>query len=206
MIGYKQYQKGGQRRTMEAGCGWRCVGHPQEVNGKWAIHRRYCNECRETQLEELPEFNREAGLMNGWGGITNRNQQPNRMLTTAVVEGEPMNIITNTNSIQNAMDEARLSAEIIEGNAEPVLTRKQKKRMRVKAKKQAKKEAKQDEGRELIARAIFKNVPFDKVDDFLDKFEDAEGDDAGLMELAELLGEHIELEEFKELLNRLDNL
>jgi len=134
------YQRGGQRRTIEAGCGWRCAGHPQEVNGKFRLHKKYCETCRENHTQELPSFNKEAGNINGWKGITNRNQQPNQMLTSAFIEGEQYDIFTKASSMKEAMDETYLTANLIAGGftqAEPVLSKSQKKRQKQKAKKNA---------------------------------------------------------------------
>ena len=137
------FQRGGQRRTIEAGCGWRCVGHPQEVNGKFKIHKKICNICKDNYTEGLPEFNKEGGKMNGWKGITNRGQQPNQMLTTALIEGEEYNIYSKASSMKEAMDETILTANLLAGGAEaigaePPLTKSQKKRQKKKAKKQQK--------------------------------------------------------------------
>lgn len=129
------FQRGGQRRTIEAGCGWRCVGHPQEVNGKFKIHKKFCNTCKDSYTEGLPEFNKEGGKMNGWKGITNRGQQPNQMLTTALVNGEEYNIYTKASSMKEAMDETYLTANILAGAAEPTLSKSQKKRQKQKVKK-----------------------------------------------------------------------
>jgi len=134
------FQRGGQRRTIEAGCGWRCVGHPQEVNGKFRIHKKYCDTCRESHTQELPSFNGEAGKINGWKGITNRNQQPNQMLTSAFIEGEQYDIHTKAKNMKEAMDETYLTANLIAGGvipAEPKQTKSQKKRQKQKAKKEA---------------------------------------------------------------------
>jgi hypothetical protein len=134
------YQRGGQRRTIEAGCGWRCVGHPQEVNKKFILHKKYCNTCREHHNQELPDFNKEGGKMNGWKGITNRNQQPNQMLTTAFINGEHYDIFSKATSMKEAMDDTYLTANLIAGGvipAEPTLSKSQKKRQKQKAKKEA---------------------------------------------------------------------
>ena len=134
------YQRGGQRRTIEAGCGWRCAGHPQEVNGKFRIHKKFCETCRENHTQELPSFNKEAGNINGWKGITNRNQQPNQMLTTAFINGEQYDIFSGANNLNTAMEETYLTANLIAGGftqAEPVLSKSQKKRQKQKAKKNA---------------------------------------------------------------------
>lgn len=134
----KQFQRGGQRRTIEAGCGWRCVGHPQEVNGKYRIHKKICNTCKESNTSELPEFNKAAGLMNGWKGLTNRNQLPNQMLTTALIDGEQYDIFSGASKLADAMDEAYLTANLIADNFIQVqpkeLSKSQKKRLKKKAK------------------------------------------------------------------------
>jgi hypothetical protein len=136
------YQKGGQRRTIETGCGWKCVGHPTEVNKKYLRHRRYCNTCNENNTTELPEFNKEGGKINGWKGLTNRHQQPNQMLTTAFVEGVRKDIfLDGVKSMEDALNDTRLVAALAgEGGGEIHLTKSQKKRMRQKAKKEAEKE------------------------------------------------------------------
>lgn len=177
MSGYKQFCKGGQRRTMEAGCGWRCVGHPQEVNGKWEIHRRYCKDCMDTQTEVMPEFNKTAGLMNGWKGMTNRNQQPNQMLTTAFVNGERMDILTNANTLEKSMEETRLTASILADNIvepEPVLSKSQKKRMKEKARKARR--AEEEDNREATK---------EEIADFIRKLVGA-GNDVAVLDLTDL--------------------
>jgi hypothetical protein len=128
------YLKGGQRRTIEVGCGWRCVGHPQEVNKKYILHKRYCKDCIDNnKVDELAEFNKVGGKMNGWKGITNRNQQPNQMLTTTYVNGLRQDIImSGANTIDKAMDNSRLFMELV--NEQPTLSKGQKKRQKAKAK------------------------------------------------------------------------
>ena len=97
---------GGQRRILETGCGWRCVGHPREVNGKFKIHKRLCDFCRESNTKELPKFSNEAANINGsWKGIKSINNQPTKEVTTALVDGEQFDIVCDANNINNAMDE-----------------------------------------------------------------------------------------------------
>jgi hypothetical protein len=194
------YQRGGQRRTIEAGCGWRCVGHPQEVNGKFRLHKKYCETCRENHTQELPSFNKEAGNINGWKGITNRNQQPNQMLTTAFIKGEQYDIFSGANNLQKAMDETYLTANLIAGGftqAEPVLTKSQKKRRNKKAKKQAEKDE------DIITDAVLKHIPNDIMDKFCDKYEEDADEDKATWELAELIAGNMTDEEVAEMLNRL---
>lgn len=135
-----QYQKGGQRRTIETGCGWRCVGHPTEVNKKYILHKKYCKDCGDNNTDKLPEWNKEAGLMNGWKGLTNKGQQPKQMLTTAFVEGIRQDIhLKDIKCIEDAMNDAKLLVALLADNiipqTEPVLTKSQKKRQKQKDKK-----------------------------------------------------------------------
>jgi hypothetical protein len=130
------FRKGGQRRTIEAGCGWRCFGHPNEVDKKYLRHRRYCSSCKEN-ADELPKFNREAGLINGWKGNTNRHQKPNQILTMAVVDGVRQDILLDgVSSIDDALYDAKLVAALEEERVVP-LSKSQKKRQKKKAKKEA---------------------------------------------------------------------
>lgn len=132
---------GGQRRTIEVGCGYRCVGHPQEVNKKYLIHKRYCKDCGDNNTDVLPEFNKLGGKINGWKGVTNRNQQPNQMLTTAFVDGVRQDIfLKDVKTMADAMDNARLTAailaeQIVSGEIPVPLSKSQKRRQKQKEKK-----------------------------------------------------------------------
>ena len=173
----KQYSKGGQRRTIVTGCGWRCVGHPQEVNGKWAIHRRFCKDCKDTQTEEMPDFDKTAGMMNGWKGINNRNNQPDQHLTSAFVNGERYDILTEAPTLEKAMDEVVLTANILADNyikPEPVLSKSQKKRMKEKARKARR--AEEEDNREATK---------EEIDDFIRKLIGA-GKDVAVVDLTDL--------------------
>lgn len=56
---------GGQRRSIQTSCGWKCVGHPQEVNKKCERHIRICkNGCNKNVT--IPEYNPRAGEFNGY--------------------------------------------------------------------------------------------------------------------------------------------
>lgn len=178
---YKQYSKGGQRRTIEAGCGYRCQGHPQEVNKKFEIHKRYCNTCKESHTETLPEFNKTAGLMNGWKGINNRNNQPDQHLTTAFVDGERYDILTKANTLEKAMDDVRLTANLIAENIieapEPVkLTKSQKKRMKRKGRAAALKKDEDDEDDDITE---------ENIEEFVRKLLNA-GNDVAVVDLTNL--------------------
>jgi hypothetical protein len=187
---------GGQRRTIETGCGWRCVGHPQEVNGKFKIHMRLCDICRENHTKELPKFSNEAAIINGsWGWIKCRNNQPNQILTTALANGEQYDILTDASNINSAME----ALNIITGRVtqEPILTKSQKKRRKQKAKKQAEK------NEDIITDAILKHIPNDIMDKFCDKYEEDADEDKATWELAELIAGNMTDEEVVEMLNRL---
>ena len=80
----KTFNKGGQRRTLESSCGWRCVGHPSEVSKKYDRHKRHCKECGSVNLK-LPTFDREAGDMNGWKGQF--HNETKESISTVAVNG-----------------------------------------------------------------------------------------------------------------------
>ena len=196
------YQKGGQRRTIETGCGWRCVGHPNEVNGKYKIHKKFCDTCKDS-ITELPSFNKDAGKINGWKGIKNKHQQPNQMLTTAFVDGERNDIfLTGVTNIEMAMDDAKLTASLIAENLIPnhtaPITKSQKKRMKKLNKKINQGNEKFEE---IITDAMLKHIPNEQMDKFLDKY-DAENidEDEAVWELAELITGNMTDEEVNKML------
>jgi hypothetical protein len=129
---------GGQRRTIEVTCGWRCVGHPTEVNKKFLRHQRYCNECR-YDTSEIPKFDTKSSLKNGWNGIAGFNKI-NKMSSIAYVNGERQDILVNgVNNPENSTKSiiTSLSLLSLEETQEtpPVLTKSQKKRLMKKHKK-----------------------------------------------------------------------
>jgi hypothetical protein len=127
------FSRGGQRRTLEAGCGYRSIGHPTEVNKKYLIHKRYCKECRGDTEYQAPEFNKEAANMNGWKGVRLKQNVPNQMLTTAFVNGVRQDILLDgITNMEDAIDEAKL----VVGLTDPKpLSKSQKKRQKQKIKK-----------------------------------------------------------------------
>jgi hypothetical protein len=189
------FNRGGQRRTLEAGCGWRCVGHPTEVNKKYKLHRKYCKTCGEVEYQ-APEFNREGANMNGWNGVRLKPNCPNQMLTTAFVNGVRQDILLDgINNMENAMDEARLVAGLT--NPKP-LSKSQKKRQKQKAKKSTE----EDIGvkQELLAGAISMYVPPDKLEEFLDN---AEGRDHNETEVVELIMKYMPFDKVELLMSEL---
>jgi len=139
------FQKGGQKRTIETGCGWRCVGHPTEVNKKYSIHKRYCKDCN-NNVSVLPEWNREAGLINGWNGLNGRLEQTNKIMTTAFVDGVRKDILVEgVSNIEDSIKDVKLllsltEEEIKELQETPVLSKSKQKRQKQKAKKEREKE------------------------------------------------------------------
>lgn len=137
------FQKGGQKRTIETGCGWRCVGHPTEVNKKFLIHKRYCKDCI-NNISVLPKYNRKAGLINGWNGLVG-NEQTNKMITTVFVNGVRKDILVEgVSNIEDNFKDVRLllslTKEIKELQETPVLSKSKQKRQKQKAKKEREKE------------------------------------------------------------------
>jgi hypothetical protein len=201
------FNRGGQRRTIEAGCGWRCVGHPQEVNKKYLIHKRYCNDCGESEYD-APEFNKEGANMNGWKGVNIKQNVPNKMLTTAFINGVRQDIMLDgITNMEDAMDEARLVAGLT--NPKP-LSKSQKKRQKQKSKKNTEPlikpfhiEEEEDIGvkQELLAGATYMYVPPDKLEEFLNN---AEGRDHNEKELVDLLMKYMPFDKVELLMSELE--
>ena len=111
------FNKGGQRRTIEAPCGWRCVGHPQEVNGKFRIHKRICSTCKDGKTQ-LPEFSRENGDDNGWDGIVNKGCRgkgtiAKNFVSTCVIDGKQVDIRQEATSVDNAVDKIKENEAVL---------------------------------------------------------------------------------------------
>ena len=82
----KTFNKGGQRRTIEVSCGWRCVGHPTEVNKKFELHKKYCKECGSTNYTP-GAFDRAAADINGWKGQYHKNNGKKESISNVSVDG-----------------------------------------------------------------------------------------------------------------------
>jgi hypothetical protein len=191
------FNRGGQRRTIETSCGYRCVGHPTEVNKKFLIHKRYCKDCGETEYA-APEFNKEGANMNGWKGVNIKQNVPNQMLTTAFVNGVRQDILLDgVTNMEDAMDEARLVASLT--NPKP-LTKSQKKRQKQKIKKANAEIPNVEEKQELLAGATYMYVPPDKLEEFLDN---AEGRDHNEKELVDLIMKYMPVDKVELLMSEL---
>jgi hypothetical protein len=104
-----QYSKGGQYRTSQAPCGYTIRKHPREANGIMKIHMKRCDTCIKVldgKKPEIPEFNKIAGLTNGWGGLTIKsNNKHTYMATCCNMETGTSTILgCDSNSISNCME------------------------------------------------------------------------------------------------------
>ena len=135
--------------------------------------------------------------MNGWNGLTAKGQIPQKMMTTAFVDGERFDILTDAKNLTDAMENEKLKTEILRqiDAGEKVGGR------RRKTKKNKKK--KNEDKEELLAQTMFYKVPEDKIDDFLLKLETMNEADAEEM-LAGLLASNMEEAELKNLLKELE--
>jgi hypothetical protein len=106
------FNRGGQKRTMELGCGFRIVGHPREVEGKLKIHNKRCSTCSEFGAG-VPEFSREAGNINGWNGCRGV-KKPTKMMTTAFVNGVKSDYLVDASSIAEATEKVKLISSLEE--------------------------------------------------------------------------------------------
>jgi hypothetical protein len=106
------FNRGGQKRTIELGCGFRIVGHPREVEGKLKIHKKRCSACSEFDTK-VPEFSREAGVINGWNGCRG-GKKTTKMMTTAFVNGEMSDYLVDASSIAEANEKVKLISSLEE--------------------------------------------------------------------------------------------
>ncbi len=197
------FNKGGQRRTLETPCGWRCVGHPQEVNGKYRIHKKFCDTCKD--VNNVPEFSRTNGDVNGWKGISNKNcnQRVRNIVTTCVVDGERFDVIQEAKTIDDATKKIRENEEILDTIADVIKGTDKKKRKRVKklTKKTNNDSLKQEE---ILTDAVLKYINDDTIDKFCDKYEDDDKlDEKAEWELANILGHSMSEDELRNLVNSL---
>ena len=102
------YNRGGQQRTIQASCGWCRKGQLNEVNKLYLLHKKYCkNSCADSNYE-APSFNRDAGNMNGWNGLTAGGQKPQVVQSTCLVDGKRIEVISEANSVSEAVRDLRL--------------------------------------------------------------------------------------------------
>lgn len=96
------YNMGGQRRTINAPCGWMCKGSIREVNGRLRIHQRSCGACADVDTN-LPAFNSTIGANNGWGGVVGSRRTNNiETLVTSSTLMDAVTIKTDANDIPTA--------------------------------------------------------------------------------------------------------
>jgi hypothetical protein len=106
------YNRGGQQRTIQAGCGWCRKGHPTEVNRLYKLHIKFCKQgCGETNYE-APEFNKEAGNMNGWKGSTIKGGKTSQVQSTCLVDGKRIEVVSEASSIDKAIRDLRFDENI----------------------------------------------------------------------------------------------
>ena len=81
-------QGGGQTRTIICPCGKTIKGSVREVNMKFKMHQKVCNDASD---KNLPAFNREAGNYNGVHGMSlsrNGNPQVQHDLHSSIITDE----------------------------------------------------------------------------------------------------------------------
>lgn len=99
------YNRGGQRRTIEAPCGYRIQGALREVNNRYKIHRNHCSKCLSLAvIPEPPKFSRIAGEHNGWKGSKGMNQLPDKFMSSMLVDGVQEDYLVDANNLEQAMN------------------------------------------------------------------------------------------------------
>lgn len=84
----KQFNYGGQRRTSQTTCGFTCKGSVREVNFKIKLHQRICLICEPCPNDSLDEFNKVAGMTNGWNNFKGDSKVTKRAVEVSINGGE----------------------------------------------------------------------------------------------------------------------
>lgn len=106
------YNRGGQRRTIQSGCGWCRTGHPTEVNRLYILHKKFCKDGCGSSGYEAPEFNKEAGNINGWKGSTIKGYKPRQVQSTCLVDGKRIEVMSEASSIDEAVRDFKINDNI----------------------------------------------------------------------------------------------
>jgi len=92
---------------MELPCGLTIKGSLRETEGKFKIHQRRCDKCREL-VGELAEFNCQIAVSNGWDGLKNGGKKLVTKITSVVETDDGDKIYeVETNSIHDATKKLR---------------------------------------------------------------------------------------------------
>ena len=112
----KTFNKGGQRRTATLGCGWSCVGHPNEVDAKTRRHMRICEVCKSADKSavEIPKWDKAIGMSNGWKGVNSTmSGTTTDGLTNIVVNGKRFVVNVEGKTTEERTELATTYAEYI---------------------------------------------------------------------------------------------
>ena len=119
---------GGQRRTIQSGCGWSCRKTPRECDYLFKLHRKRCEDCRDKG--DLPAFNNVNASANGWNGV-NHNFQVQQgyttgysttlegFTTTGNIETAHMPTLVNLEALLGIVELANLDAPVVNINLNP---------------------------------------------------------------------------------------
>lgn len=92
------YNKGGQKRTIDASCGWRRTGNPSEVNKLYCIHQKVCSDCRTQKLNT--SFDKTSGRINGWGN----DYKHSEVKVNSYINGHRMDYKVKASTTAKALD------------------------------------------------------------------------------------------------------
>ena len=76
----KTMTQGGQRRTIQLGCGFMFSGSVRECEFKVKLHRKKCSMCGIDNAMPC-EFNKSVAKHNGWNGLRGTNKVSNIIST-----------------------------------------------------------------------------------------------------------------------------
>jgi len=109
--GIAQFNKGGQRRTAQLGCGYICSGSHRECEGKLKLHFKVCVVCQLSGTAERDKsrdksFNRTLGDINKWHGFDAKGNKVNQMVSECYSEGEEYVIFCDGKNAEEQMKNA----------------------------------------------------------------------------------------------------
>lgn len=92
---------GGQRRTIQSGCGYTATGSVRDCNFKIKLHQKKCDICKGGIVPT--EFDRLGAEFNGWNGLRGSNKVEGR-LSMVSRRGVISHTLTEANSMEGSFN------------------------------------------------------------------------------------------------------
>ena len=101
----KTINQGGQRRTIQLGCGYTTKGSVKECEFKMKLHSKRCSLC--VGNHKSKEFDNSMALHNGWNGLKGSNRVTSVVTYT---NSKDSYCIINTNNKEKALKISRIES------------------------------------------------------------------------------------------------